>query len=184
VVQLWAQVLRALPAARLVLSSSALGDPATAARYRGLFAGQAIAADRVDLLGGVPHIELLAQYGEVDVALDPFPYSGGLTTCEALWMGVPVVTWTGETFPGRHSTSHLSNVGLAELVTDSPLRYVETAVQLGNDRDRLVRLRSGLRGRMAASPLCDGPRFTRHLEEAYRRMWQRWCARAGATARR
>ena len=120
----------------------------------------------------VPYADYLATYQQVDVALDPFPFSGSATTCEALWMGVPVVTCPGETFASRHSLSHLSNVGLTETIARDLDEYVELAVSLAGDLPRLAALRAGLRERMAASPLCDGKRFAsqfgvdvaRHLE--------------------
>lgn len=123
----------------------------------------------------MPHQALLANYAAIDIALDPFPYSGGLTTCEALWMGVPVITLAGYTFAGRHSTSHLSNVGLKEFVTETPEQYVAVATALAGDIRRLAEIREGLRRQVASSPLCDVERYTRDLEAAYRQMWHRWC---------
>jgi protein O-GlcNAc transferase len=182
VLALWSRILAALPQARLVLKTHALGDPGTASRCRDLAAAAGIAGERLVLQGACPHRELLAAYGEIDVALDPFPYSGGLTTLESLWMGVPVVTLGGDGFAARHSLSHLTNAGLAALIARGADDYVEIAVGLARDLPRLARLRAGLRARVAASPLCDGPRFTRHLEAAYRVMWRRWCERRRATA--
>ncbi len=172
---LWAKILANLPDARLEVQTRGLEDTATRDRYRNLFESNGIAQDRVGLEGGVPHNVLLSCYGAIDIALDPFPYSGGLTTLEALWMGVPVITLTGHTFAGRHSTSHLSNVGLQEFVTKNAEQYVAVATALTRDSNRLQGIRSTLRSRMAASPLCDTKGYTRDLEAAYRRMWQRWC---------
>jgi predicted O-linked N-acetylglucosamine transferase (SPINDLY family) len=118
----------------------------------------------------------LQQYQSVDVALDPFPYNGGLTTCEALWMGVPVITLPGETFASRHSLSHLSNVGLTETIAGTLEEYVELAVSWAADLPRLAALRSALRERMAASPLCNGRRFAANLAAVLRDRWQRWIA--------
>ena len=160
----------------LRLQTRELNDAPTAERILDLFAERGIARERLHLLGGVPHRELLDAYGEIDIALDPFPYSGGLTTLEALWMGVPVVTLTGQTFCGRHSTSHLNNVGLSELVTATAADYVATAVALTQDTDRLTTLRRGLRAQMATSPLCDAKGYTRDLEAAYREMWKKYCS--------
>ena len=175
VIALWAKILQALPTSRLRLQTRELNDAPTAERILDLFAERGIARERLHLLGGVPHRELLDAYGEIDIALDPFPYSGGLTTLEALWMGVPVVTLTGQTFCGRHSTSHLNNVGLSELVTATAADYVATAVALTQDTDRLTTLRRGLRAQMATSPLCDAKGYTRALEAAYREMWKKYC---------
>lgn len=177
VVALWAKVLAAVPGSRLLLKTKALDDPDAQAWYRELTAAAGIAPDRLVLAGGAPHAELLAAYGAVDITLDPFPYSGGLTTLESLWMGVPVVTLSGETFAGRHSTSHLANIGLPELIAATPDEYVAIAAGLADDRDRLAGLRASLRDRLAASPICDARRYTRNLEAAYRRMWRAWCAK-------
>ena len=106
--------------------------------------------------------------------LDPFPFSGSTTTCESLWMGVPVVTYPGETFASRHSLSHLSNVGLTETIARDPDEYVELAISLAGDPARLAALRSGLRDCMAASPLCDGQRFASHLMLLLQDVWQQW----------
>jgi predicted O-linked N-acetylglucosamine transferase (SPINDLY family) len=119
----------------------------------------------------------LSEYGRIDLALDTYPYNGGLTTCEALWMGVPVVTCPGETFASRHSLSHLSNVGLAETIARDLDEYVEVAVSLAADLPRLAAIRNGLRDRMTVSPLCDGKRFANHLMELLRDIWRQHCAK-------
>ena len=120
------------------------------------------------------YAEYLAAYQQVDIALDPFPFSGSATTCEALWMGVPVITCPGETFASRHSLSHLSNVGLTETIARDLDEYVELAVALAGDLPRLAALRAGLRERMAASPLCDGQRFAANLVALLRDVWRQW----------
>ena len=175
---LWGRLLDQLPGSRLTLKTHALDDPTVRQRYASLAATAGIAPDRIDLLGRSPQKELLAAYGDIDIALDPFPYSGGLTTLESLWMGVPVVTLGGDRFASRHTLSHLTAVGLPELIAASPDDYVEIAAALAEDLKRLERLRSDLRPCLAASPLCDGRRFAGNLEGAYRAMWQRWCRQA------
>ena len=182
VVTLWAQILKALPDARLKLQTHGLSDPATRTRYRALFAAEGIDTERLALNGKVTHSELFAQYGKIDIALDPFPYSGGLTTCEALWMGVPVITLTGYTFAGRHSTSHLANVGLTECITQTPEDCIALASGLARDLDRLSDMRQGLRAQVQASPLCDINRYTRDLEAAYRQMWKKYCEKSVASS--
>ena len=182
VVTLWAQILEALPDARLKLQTHGLSDPATRTRYRALFAAEGIDTERLALNGKVTHSELFAQYGNIDIALDPFPYSGGLTTCEALWMGVPVITLTGYTFAGRHATSHLTNVGLTECITQTPEDYIALASALARDLDRLSDMRQRLRAQMQASPLCDINRYTRDLEAAYRQMWKKYCEKSVASS--
>jgi predicted O-linked N-acetylglucosamine transferase (SPINDLY family) len=163
VARLWAEILRRVPGARLVLKSTAYGAARTAERVRQWFAAEGISAGRIELRGWSPHRELLAAYHEIDLALDPFPYSGGLTTCEALWMGVPVITCPGATFAGRHSLSHLSNAGLGELVAGDLSEYAGRAVELAGDLPRLAALRGTLRPQVAGSPLCDGNRFAANL---------------------
>jgi predicted O-linked N-acetylglucosamine transferase (SPINDLY family) len=174
VAALWAEILGRVPGSRLMLRYSGLDHPGTRQRYAELFAAYGIAADRLDM-AQLPLGEVLAEYGRVDLALDPFPYGGGLTTCEAMWMGVPVVTCPGKTFASRHSTSHLSNVGLTELIAADFSQYVELAVAWATDLPRLAACRAGLRPRMACSPLCDGPRFAADLAEVLRGAWQTWC---------
>jgi predicted O-linked N-acetylglucosamine transferase (SPINDLY family) len=176
VVEVWAEVLRRLPQSRLVLKYKGINDPSIAGPLASQFAARGIDPGRLEFLGRSPHAELLQQYQSVDVALDPFPYNGGLTTCEALWMGVPVITLPGETFASRHSLSHLSNVGLTETIAGTLEEYVELAVSWAADLPRLAALRSALRERMAASPLCNGRRFAANLAAVLRDRWQRWIA--------
>lgn len=182
VVACWSRILRALPKARLILKNSSLRDEATCRRYLDLFSREGIAPGRLDLLSWTASAsEHLVLYWRVDIALDPFPYNGTTTTCEALWMGVPVITLAGRTHAGRVGVSLLNSVGLDDLVADSPDRYVELAVQLARQPERLTSLRRELRECMAASPLCDAPVFARDLEAAYRTMWQQWCTQQSTT---
>jgi predicted O-linked N-acetylglucosamine transferase (SPINDLY family) len=117
------------------------------------------------------------QYGQVDIALDPFPYNGTTTTCDALWMGVPVITLRGDRHAGRVGASLLSHVGLTALIAESLDDYVAKAAALAADLDRLTALRAALRQRLIASPIGDPQGFARTLEGAYRDLWHRWCAR-------
>lgn len=183
VVGLWTKILRALPDARLCLKSSALNDPVVREHYVRLFGAGGVDANRLIFKGSTPYAEHLVVYGEIDVGLDPFPYNGGHTTLDALWMGVPVVALRGQRFVSRMGASILSTIGLGELVADSPEQYVETAVALARDLDRLAELRAGLRDLMAASPLCDGAGVARGLEAIYRDIWQAWCRSASSLAR-
>ncbi len=184
VIALWSELLRRLSQARLVLKTHQLSDPGMRRRYLDLFKAQGIDADRIGLLGRSQHRALLGEYNNIDIALDPFPYSGGLTTLESLWMGVPVVTLGGDRFAARHSTSHLTAAGLPEMIADGWEAYLRIAVELASELPRLEALRAGLRARMTGSPLVDGPRFTRNLEAAYRRMWRDWCVAQAAQAKR
>lgn len=173
----WAGVLGDVPGSRLVVKCHQLGDAATAERLRADFAAHGIDPARLDLRGGSPHRALLGEYGDLDIVLDPFPYNGGLTTCEALWMGVPVVTLPGEIFAARHSASHLSNVGLEAWIAPDVAGYRAIARRWAGDLAGLAALRQGLRERVRASPLCDAPRFGRNLGAALRHAWHDWCAR-------
>src|SRR5262249_21369194 len=126
--------------------------------------------------------EHLAAYGGVDIALDSLPYNGTATTCEALWMGVPVVTLRGERHAARVGASILTAIGLDHLIAHTPDDYVTIAADLAPDRNTLAALRLGLRERMRASPLCDGTSFARAVERAYRSMWREWCTPQSAPA--
>jgi predicted O-linked N-acetylglucosamine transferase (SPINDLY family) len=181
VIETWAAILRRLPGARLMLKTYQFGDPVVAEALRDRFAPLGVAAERLDLCGASAHRALLDQYNRIDVVLDPFPYAGGLTTCEALWMGVPTITLPGETFASRHSTSHMNNVGLGDWVAPDLAGYQELAVRAAADLPALAALRQGLRARMKASPLCDGPRFGRNLGLALRAAWESWCAGSNRT---
>lgn len=181
VIDAWARILERVPESRLLLIYMGMDDDGNRRRLEEGFANRGIAPERLDIRGPVPHVELLGCYAnEVDIALDTFPYSGGLTTCEALWMGAPVITWPGETFASRHSFAYLSVLGLRELVADSLDDYVERAVALAADRGRLAALRSGLRERMRASPLHDGKLFAGNFTATMRTAWIRWCAEPDA----
>ena len=122
------------------------------------------------------HLEL---YHRIDVALDTYPYHGTTTTCEAMWMGVPVVSLAGRTHVSRVGVSLLSNVGLPELVANTPEEYISIASDLAADPTRLNGLRGSLRSKMSSSPLMDGARFAADVEAAYRQMWREWCAGCG-----
>jgi predicted O-linked N-acetylglucosamine transferase (SPINDLY family) len=140
------------------------------------FAARGIGPERLQLFGKIPslagHLEL---YNRIDVALDPFPYNGTTTTCEALWMGVPVVTLAGKTHAGRVGVSLLTSVGLPRLIAGDRNHYVRVVEELAADLPGLAALRGGLRKRVAESPLTDAPGFARDMEAAYRRMWREWC---------
>ncbi|MEZ0375115.1 MAG: tetratricopeptide repeat protein [Candidatus Sericytochromatia bacterium] len=176
VIALWARVLRAVPGSRLLLKSKALADAPTAADFRAQFAAQGIEAERLMLVGHAPDLEAhLAAYGQMDIALDPFPYNGTTTTCEALWMGVPVITLAGRTHVSRVGVSLLSRLGMEACIAEDEDQYVAIAARLAGDLPALKALRQELREQMGSSPLCDGPGFTRRLEATYRQLWQRWC---------
>ncbi|MBF0391293.1 MAG: tetratricopeptide repeat protein, partial [Alphaproteobacteria bacterium] len=160
---LWARVLDAVPGSRLLLRYAGLETPVLAERIRTLFKVNGVPADRLFLEGHAPRREFLARYGAVDVALDPWPYSGGVTTLEALWMGVPVVSLPGPAFPGRHSASILGALGLGDWIARDEDDYVAIAARLAADLPGRTALRHGLRQRIDVSPLCDGASHARHM---------------------
>ena len=174
VLSAWAQILFRVPNSRLLV----LADPSDAAlaRMRSAFAAHGVAGERLEFVGKRPRREYLELHQQVDIVLDTFPFNGHTTVCEALWMGVPVIVLAGETYVSRFGGSALVNMDLQDLIATSTEGYIETAVQLAGDLDRLPALRATLRERMLASPLLDAAGFTRNLEDAYRQMWTRWCS--------
>ncbi len=183
VVECWAAILRAVPGSRLALRSIPLDDRYIRRLYRRLFADNGVTPDRVDMDGTVSHYDYLAGYGGIDIALDPFPFPGGLTTCEALYMGVPVVSLAGETFVSRQGRSILSAAGLGDWVAATESDYQHLAISRANRIDDLARLRAGLRDQILASPLCDGPRYARAVTTAFRRIWREHCETMAAPSR-
>jgi predicted O-linked N-acetylglucosamine transferase (SPINDLY family) len=179
VIALWSRILQAVPASRLLLKSFAFSSASTKSRFTAMFARHGIEPERVELLNFVPavsgHLEL---YREVDIALDTFPYNGTTTTCEALWMGVPVIALAGASHASRVGVSLLVHTGLTELIARDADSYLTLALELANDTERLRKLRFSLRDQLRLSPLLDAVGFTRELEHAYRGMWHRWCAQA------
>lgn len=178
-VALWARVLESVPRSRLLLKAKTLADPSIRERFIARFEAHEIDRDRIELRpfakGTANH---LATYGEVDVALDPFPYNGTTTTCEAVWMGVPVITLVGSQHAGRVGLSLLSQMGLDQFIARSGDDYVAAAAELTRNLEALACLRHELRRRMAASPLCDASRFARSFEAALCAMWRDWCENA------
>jgi predicted O-linked N-acetylglucosamine transferase (SPINDLY family) len=171
---LWARAVAPVPEARLLVKARGLDEAPTAERVRGHLARAGLPPERVELRGFVDGVAAhIALYGEVDIALDPTPYNGTTTTCEALWMGVPVLTLAGDRHAGRVGASLLTHAGLADCVAGTPDQFVARAAALASDRGRLSDLRAGLRARLSASPLCDGPRLARELETVYRALWRR-----------
>lgn len=174
---LWAGALRATPGSHLVLKAKGLAEARARERLTRGFERRGITGERLDLIAYTPSSrDHLALYGSVDVALDTFPYHGTTTTCEALWMGVPVVTLAGRAHAGRVGVSLLGAVGLPEFVATTPAEYARLASVLVADRGRLDDLRTTLRERLRTSPLCDAPSHARALEGAYRAMWRAWFA--------
>ena len=175
----WAMLLGRVPNSRLLVKGKRFNSAVGRAAFLGQLQQRGVDPHRVTLLGSVPGLaDHLALYEQVDIALDPFPYNGTTTTCEALWMGVPVISLHGNCHAGRVGASLLTQIGLTELIAASAQAYVDIAAGLAGDTPRLNELRRTLRARLAASPLCDAPAFARKIEAAYRDMWRRYCASA------
>lgn len=172
----WAEILRRVEGARLVLKSRGLGDVETAARVREVFSGAGVAPERIELIGALaPVAEHLALYHRIDIALDPFPYNGTTSTCEALWMGMPVVTLAGVTHVQRVGSSLMTAIGATEWIACSVDDYVDRAVGLAHAAPELRRRRAEFRDRVKRSPLCDARGFRDKWELALREMWKRYC---------
>ncbi len=170
VIRTWSRLLNELPQARLLLKTQQLADRRIREDLAARFAAQGVSADR--LLMEAASSDYLARYNCVDIALDTFPRTGGATTADALWMGVPVITLAGAFFIERQGASMLSALGLAELIAASEDEYIAKAVQLTRDPEARRQLHQTLRPRMAASPLCDGRGLAASLEDCYQRFWR------------
>lgn len=176
VVSIWAQILKAVPDAKLTIKTKAFSSAEARHYYQSLFEKESIEPGRLTLLGRSPstrdHLDL---YGEADIALDSFPYNGTTTTCEALWMGVPVIVLRGERHAARVGASLLTQVGLDSLIAENDEDYVEKAVALASDMTRLKALRKEMRPRLQKSSLCDSKGFAENMETAFRDMWTEYC---------
>ena len=178
VLDAWAQILARVPDSRLVLC---IPEGSVRTHLSQFLGERGIDPGRIDCFTKIEHEQFWALHAEVDIALDPFPFGGGTTTCETLWMGVPLITCTGKTggdfeprFASRMSAAFLRNIGLDELITETVAGYIDRAVGLANDPPRRERLRMELRPRMAAAPLTNPARFAREMEAAYKSFWQQW----------
>jgi predicted O-linked N-acetylglucosamine transferase (SPINDLY family) len=174
-VRLWGAVMSAVPNSRMMLLTTNCKE--TNERLLMQFAAAGISSDRVQLVQRTGPGEYYRRYNSIDIALDPVPFNGHTTTCDAAWMGVPTVNLSGQIYAHRFGGSVLRNLDLPELATESEQGYVAAAVGLANDLERLSKLRSTLRFTMQASLITDGKRFTKNLEQAYREMWRTWCAK-------
>jgi len=180
--ELWARILRAVPGSRLLLKDAAFDNPVMQARVRETLAGQGIGAERIELRGSSPRRDHLAAYNDVDIALDPFPHNGGISTWESLWMGVPVVARLGDSVASRISGAILHAVGLAEWTVDGDDEYAALAARQASDLQALAQLRHGMRARVAASPAGNLDRYTQAVEAAYRNMWRAFLDRSRASS--
>jgi len=170
-------VLKAVPRSRLILKYRSLfSDPVLHREWIKRFTDRGVSCERVLLYeheeNGRDHLN---HYADIDIALDPFPFTGATTTFEALWMGVPVISMLGDRFVSRMAGSILHHAGYPELTATTPADYITLACELAADIPRLKDLRTSLRGALSASPLCDGEGYTRMIEGSYRDMWEKWC---------
>lgn len=173
VVEAWAAILGRVAGSKLIMKARPLADPTAKARFVKAFESHGIDADRIVLRGPVPSpTDHLGTYSEIDIALDPFPYNGTTTTCEALWMGVPVITLAGDRHAGCVGASLLTQIGHDAHIATNLEEYIEIAVQLASNLDGLSKTRSELRENLRRSTLCDGADFCRRMENAYEQMWQ------------
>lgn len=184
VLDLWSRVLKRVSRSRLLLKSPAFEVDQIRDDFFARCAALGITEDRLELRPASSHRQMLAEYGAMDISLDTFPYNGGVTTCEALWMGVPVITLLGDRPAGRQTAACLQSIGRQEWVAATEAGFVTIAADLASDIDRLTTVRSLLRQEMAASPVCDARSFTRHLENALRQVWTGWCAQQPLPAER
>ncbi len=171
---LWAKTMTKVPASRLMMLTPNSRD--VHERLRSALADRGLSANRVEFAERTSFKNYLARYNRIDIALDPVPFNGHTTTCDAAWMGCPTVSLAGKTYAHRYGCSVMRNVNLSELIAENPQQYVDIAASLALDVGRLADIRASLRQRMIESIITDGPRFTGHLEAAYREMWRRWCA--------
>jgi predicted O-linked N-acetylglucosamine transferase (SPINDLY family) len=182
VLEVWGKVFAALPGARLRMQCKQLGEPAQVEQLLQRLQRYGIDPARVGTHGSTGREAYLAAHAEVDMILDTFPYPGGTTTCEALWMGVPTLTLAGDSLLARQGASILTAAGLEEWVAKDKEEYITKAIALASDKPKLTALRAGLRQQVLASPLFDAPRFARNFEEALWGMWQRYQAQQGKPA--
>jgi predicted O-linked N-acetylglucosamine transferase (SPINDLY family) len=171
--RVFAEILAAVPHSRLALRL--VSDEI--ARQR-IIDTLGVDPSRLLILPSAPRRDYLVQYNQIDIALDPFPYNGGVTTCDALLMGVPVITLAGRAYVSRQGVSVLSNLGLTDLIAGSPQEYVRIARDLADNPGRLTTLRSQLRNTLQASPVMNAKRYAHDLAAAYRQTWRDWCDQA------
>ena len=171
--RLWGRVMQAVDGSRLLVQAIGQGQRR---RIAELFGSMSISPRRLYFVPRVPRLQYLRLYDRIDICLDPLPFNGTTTTCDALWMGVPVVNLQGKTAASRAGRSVLENVGLGEFVANDPDQFVRIATNLARDLPRMAELRRTLRERICRSPMMDAPRFAREMEKAYRQMWQSWCS--------
>jgi predicted O-linked N-acetylglucosamine transferase (SPINDLY family) len=172
VVSVWAEILKKVPLSRLVLKSSYFRDYEIRLHFKRRFEVHGVSPERLDLRPESLHFFMMSEYCDIDIALDPFPYSGGLTSCEALWMGVPIVTLPGELPVSRQTESFLQALDLSAFVARSEEDYIKIASGWAAKVELLADIRANLREKMSRSSICDGKQFSRDFGEVLKKMWE------------
>ncbi len=181
VLGVWAEILKLTPNSRLLLGFRGGDDEKVQDHYLSHFEKLGVCREVIKINGRKPYEEYFKEYANLDIALDTFPENGGTTTCDALWMGVPVISLAGQHQVERAGLNILSRIGMEYFATATPAEYVAKAVALANKPESLMKMRASMRSRMTNSPLCDTKRFARDVETAYREMWHRWCRGRGVS---
>jgi predicted O-linked N-acetylglucosamine transferase (SPINDLY family) len=176
--KIWARIMLSIPGSRLLIKNAQLTDPELQKRLRAELVQQGVSEERLEILGRTSKAAHMAAFSRVDIALDTYPYHGTTTTCDTLWMGVPVITLAGASHVSRVGVSLLSRIGLSECIADTAQEYYEKAVRLATSSETLNQLRLSLRTRFVHSGLCDGQAFTLNVESVYRQLWQTWCGKS------
>ncbi len=176
VVALWSRILQRVPASRLMLKSLSFLDANVCAEVKARFTAHGVAAERLEFTLGKERADYFADFNRVDIALDPFPFTGGTTSIDGLWMGIPVITLRGDTMGARQGEGILHNLDMSDWIAENEDAYVELAVVKSQEINDLARLRAELRGRLVTSPLCDAKLFAKNLDDAFRSMWEIHCA--------
>jgi predicted O-linked N-acetylglucosamine transferase (SPINDLY family) len=173
-IKLWAAILNEIPDSRLVLKAPSFKDGSAIQVFTERFVAEGVDASRLEFRGPVGLTEMMAEYADIDIALDPVPYNGGTTTLQAMWMGVPVIVKTGNHFVSRMGASFMSAAGLSEWVAENDADYLRIAIQMGKDRNALLSLKQGLRKRLLNSPAWNVDHFTADFENALLTMWREY----------
>jgi predicted O-linked N-acetylglucosamine transferase (SPINDLY family) len=174
--RLWTGILKAIPASRLVLKAPSFGDPGAIRRFHKLLTELGVEPARLEFRGPVGLSDMMAEYADIDIALDPVPYNGGTTTLQALWMGVPVVTKRGENFVSRMGASFMGAIGLKDWIAENDDDYLAIAMAKAADRKALLDVKRSLRQRMIHSPASQIDRYVLDFENLLRQTWQDYCS--------
>jgi len=175
-IRIWSEIMQQLPDSRLLLKFLGFGDPEAIHFFCEQFTAHGIRPEQLTFEPNAPHHELLARYNDVDMALDPMPYTGSTTTLEALWMGTPLVTLPGDIFPARHAATYLTAIGATELIAADEKDYIDKIVALARDPKRLVHYKENLRQQMQQSPLCNQDLFVPSFKDAIHHFWRDYCS--------